>query len=111
MLPPATLATYMVSAERAVDFTGGYQSETWSPIWAEAYCDWRRLAFYEDIDPPSSVIGDLVREAGAAGLLYRSARDSSEVCLVLYPELGHLFSASVHDPEGKLPRDDKSWRG
>jgi hypothetical protein len=82
----------------------------WSAIWAEAYCDWKRLAFYEDIDPPSWVIGDLVREAGAAGLLYRSLRDSSQVCLVLYPELAHLFIAPVHDPDGRLPRNAESWR-
>jgi len=93
-----------------VDFTSGYQSDAWSPIWVEATCDWKRLAFYQDIDPPSWVIGDLVREAGAAGLLYRSACDSSQVCLVLYPELAHLFSAPVHDAEGRLPRDDTSWR-
>jgi RES domain-containing protein len=73
LLKPATLATYLVSAERVVDFTGGYQTETWSPIWAEAYCEWKRLAYYEDVDPPSWSIGDLVREAGAAGLLPRDA--------------------------------------
>jgi hypothetical protein len=110
LLKPATLATYLVSAERVVDFTGGYQTETWSPIWAEAYCEWKRLAYYEDVDPPSWSIGDLVRETGAAGLLYRSVRDSSQVCLVLYPELVHLFAAPVHDPDGLLPRDAESWR-
>lgn len=110
LLPPATLATYLVSAERVVDFTGGYLTETWSSVWAEAYCEWKRLAFYEDVDPPSWSIGDLVREAGAAGLLYRSVRDASQVCLVLYPELAHLFSAPVHDPDGRLPRNAESWR-
>lgn len=44
LLPRATLATFLVSAERVVDFTGGYQAETWSAIWAEAHCDWKRLA-------------------------------------------------------------------
>lgn len=110
LLPPATLATYLVSADRVVDFTGGYQAASWSPIWAEAYCEWKRLAFYEQIDPPSWVIGDLVRDSGAAGLLYRSVRDPSQVCLVLYPALAHLFAATVHDPDGELPRTAESWR-
>jgi RES domain-containing protein len=33
LLPPATLATYQVTAEAVVDFTGGYNAEHWSPIW------------------------------------------------------------------------------
>ena len=108
-MPPATLATFLVTAERVVDFTGGYDPQHWSPIWAEAYCDWKHLNNFLDVEPPSWVIGDLVREAGAAGLLYRSARDPSEVCLVLYPELGHTFTAPVHDPNGLLPRNRDSW--
>jgi len=65
LLPPATLATYLVTAEKVVDFSGGYTPERWSALWAEAYCNWQGLAFLENVEPPSWGIGDLVRAASA----------------------------------------------
>jgi RES domain-containing protein len=109
LLSPATLATYLVTAERVVDFSGGYTPEHWSPLWAEAYCNWKALAFLEDVEPPSWAIGDLVRADSVAGILYRSARDSAQRCLVFYPEFEDKFTAPVYDPEGKLPRNADSW--
>jgi hypothetical protein len=47
---------------------------------AEAY--WRERT----ASLPSWVTGDLVRQAGYAELLYRSARDPQHLCLVLYSE-------------------------
>jgi hypothetical protein len=111
LLPPATLATYLVTADPIVDFSGGYNADEWSPLWAEAYCNGKGLAFLEDIEPPSWAIGDLVRAAGYAGILYRSARDPSQRCLVLYPERADKFSAPVHDPDRRLPRNADSWNG
>ena len=110
LLPPATVATYQVTAEAVVDFTGGYNAEHWSPIWAEAYGNWKGMAFLENVEPPSWVIGDLVREAGYPGILYRSTRDPAYPCLVLFPELAEKFKAPVYDPEGRLPRNTESWR-
>jgi RES domain-containing protein len=110
LLPPATVATYQVTAEAVVDFTGGHNAEHWSPIWAEAYCHWKGLAFLENVEPPSWVVGDLVREAGHAGILYRSARNQAFTCLVLFPEMSDRFKAPVYDPEGRLPRNSESWR-
>jgi hypothetical protein len=60
LLLPATLATYLVTADSVVDFTGGYTTENWTPIWIEAYSNWKQMAFLEKIEPPSWVIGDLV---------------------------------------------------
>jgi RES domain-containing protein len=110
LLPPSTLATYRVTAESVVDFSAGYTVEQWSPIWAEAYCNWKGMAFLEAIEPPSWVIGDLVRQAGHAGILYRSARDPQHLCLVLYPEMSHRYQAPVYDPDRLLPRNAESWR-
>ena len=36
LLPPATVATYQVTAEVMVDFSGGHDAEPWSPIWVES---------------------------------------------------------------------------
>jgi RES domain-containing protein len=109
LLPPATLGTYLVTADQVVDFSGWYNPEQWSPLWAEAYCNWKGLAFLEGIEPPSWAIGDLVRAAGYGGILYRSARVPSHRCLVLYPEFADTFTAPVHDPDRQLPRNADSW--
>ena len=102
---------FHVSAHAVVDFSGGYVQGAWDQIWAEAHCNWKSMAFLEEIEPPSWVIGDLVREAGYPGILYRSARHSEGVCLVLFPEMAAKtgFRAIVHDPERRLPQDAASW--
>jgi hypothetical protein len=61
------VASYAVTVPQVIDFTGGYTAEQWSDIWNEAYCNWKELAFFDRVEPPSWVIGDLVRESGAAG--------------------------------------------
>jgi RES domain-containing protein len=109
LLPPATVVTYRVTAEAIVDFSGGYEPERWSPIWSEAYCNWKGLAFLENVEPPSWVVGDLVRDAGQPGILYRSVRSAEHLCLVLFPMLAERFRAPVHDPDGRLPKNSDSW--
>jgi hypothetical protein len=109
-LPPATVVTYRVTAQAVVDFTGGYHAERWSPIWAEAYGNWKGMAFLENVEPPSWVIGDLVRQAGYPGILYACARDPAHRCLVLFPDLADRFRAPAYDPEGRLPRNSQSWK-
>lgn len=59
LLPPATIVAFLVSAHAVVDFSGGYVQGAWNQIWAEAYCNWKSMAFLEAIEPPSWVIGDL----------------------------------------------------
>ena len=110
LLPPATVVTYRVTAQAVVNFTGGYQEERWSPIWAEAYGNWKGMAFLENVEPPSWVIGDLVRQAGYPGILYACARDPAHRCLVLFPDLADRFRAPAYDPEGRLPRNAQSWK-
>jgi hypothetical protein len=109
---PATLITFLVTAKNVVDFTGGYNPEQWQEIWAEAGCNWKNLAYLQGIEPPSWVIGDIVRKAGRPGILYRSFRDPSGVCLVLFPDMAAAteFKAPAHDPDQRLPRDRVSWR-
>ena len=112
LLPPATLVTFLVTASRIVDFSGGHDPAHWTPIWAEAHGNWKGMAFLEGVEPPSWVIGDLVREAGHSGILYRSTRHAGGVCLVLFPDVQSQsgFIARAHDPAHALPRDDASWK-
>lgn len=44
LLPPGTLVSYEVSVSSIVDFTRGYQSGSWNPLWEDFYCDWRSLS-------------------------------------------------------------------
>lgn len=111
LLPPATVVTFLVTANPVVDFTRGYVPDRWTDIWAEALGNWKGPAFLDQVEPPTWVIGDLVREAGHAGILYPSTRHPGGICLVLYPEMAATtgFRAPVHDPGGLLPRDAASW--
>lgn len=112
LLPPATLVTFLVTAKNVVDFSGGYDSAHWTPIWAEAHGNWKGMAFLEGVEPPSWVIGDIVRDAGYPGILYRSARHRDGVCLVLFPDVQQHsgFMAPAHDPTDTLPKNDSSWQ-
>jgi hypothetical protein len=53
---------------------------------------------------------DLVRAESIAGILYRSTRDATQRCLVLFPEFAGQFTAAVYDPDGMLPQNADSWR-
>ena len=112
LLPPATLVTFLVTATDVVDFTGGYEPAHWTPIWAEALGNWKGMAFLEGVEPPSWVVGDIVRDDGYPGILYRSARQTDGVCLVLFlgVQLQSRYRATARDPTGALPRDASSWR-
>lgn len=112
LLRPATLVTFLVTAKNVVDFSGGYDAAHWTPIWAEAHSNWKGMALLEGVEPPSWVIGDIVRDAGYPGILYRSARQRDGVCLVLFPDVQPQsgFTARPHDPRRSLPRDDSSWK-
>jgi len=111
LLPPGTLVTFLVGPLLVVDFSAGFESGRWEPIWADHGCNWRRIAFEERRDPPSWVLGDLAVGAGAAGIAFPSAAHPGGINLV-------LFNSSrlpprmlrVHDPDGRLPDDARSWR-
>lgn len=112
LLPPATLVTFLVTAQNVVDFTGGYDPAHWTPIWAEARCNWKGMAFLDGDEPPSWIIGDIVRDVGHPGILYRSARHAGGNCLVVFSDVQPAsgFVARAHDPGNALPQDDSSWK-
>jgi RES domain-containing protein len=110
LLPPGTLVSYRVSAAPILDFTQGYRSGTWPPLWESFFCDWRACWFGERIEPPSWVLGDEAIAAGAKGILFRSALTESGINLVLYVD--HLDAGDaieVIDPDHSLPRNQDSW--
>lgn len=109
-MPPGTLVSYQVTADPVVDFTAGYQSGVWSPLWEDFYCDWRGCWFNRRIEPPSWIIADEAVAAGAKGILFRSHLSAKGVNLVMYVnDLAPTDRLDVHDPQCSLPRDQSSW--
>ncbi|SAL81108.1 RES domain protein [Caballeronia choica] len=110
LMPPGTLVSYQLTVDPIVDFTGGYQSGKWPPLWEDFYCDWRGCWFNQRIEPPSWIIGDEVIATGAKAILFRSHLSPDGVNLVLYvDELGTADRLEVYDPQGALPRNQSSW--
>lgn len=93
------------------DFSGGYIAGQWDPLWEDWNCDWRQLAL-ERIEPPSWMLGDLAREAGAKGILFPSTKERGGINLVIFNEslLGPEDVLRHHDPRGDLPVNQDGWR-
>jgi RES domain-containing protein len=110
LMPPGTLATYLVTAPNVVDFSGGYNSTVWPDIFAHARCDWKWINRIEKKIPKSWLIGDDLIRSGYHGLLYPSVRDLGGTNLVIFCcNLDSTCEISVHDPDGQLPHDRSSW--
>lgn len=111
LMPPATVAAYIVTLARVVDLSAGYQVGDWGLEWEDWSCDWRSLAFDLNIEPPSWVLGDLVRATGASGVLFPSLKRvvSDALNLAIYTSAVAADAVTVHDPEGTLPQNQDSW--
>lgn len=105
-LPPFTMVTYRAKLPPLVDVR--LLDGQWDPLWNDWDEDWRTL-LVNGIEPPSWVLGDLVRRAGLPGILFPSAAVAGGLNLVLF--LGSLAVdgvLSIQD-DGRLPRDGRSW--
>lgn len=108
--PPATLAAYLVSLDQVVDFSAGFDPASWPAEWKGWDCLWRQIARIDGKIPPSWRLGDVLIEAGYRGLLFPSLRDAGGTNLVVFnANLMKDDSVVVHDPEGRLPRNQSSW--
>lgn len=108
--PPATLAAFVVDVAEVVDISGGYDPTVWSPDWAQWDCAWKQIARIDKRAPPSWKLADAVITAGRRGILFTSLRAPGGTNLVLYPaNLTATDKITVHDPDGRLPRDQSSW--
>ena len=84
-------------------------TDQWGWLWADFYCDWRKMHFNENIEPPSWIIGDQVLAAGGKGILFIS-RLTGRANMVIYTD--YLTSADKilpHDPNNSLPKNQNSW--
>ncbi|HJS04486.1 MAG TPA: RES family NAD+ phosphorylase [Variovorax sp.] len=110
LLPPGTIVSYDVALQPVVDFTGGYVPGQWDPLWEDFFCDWRKLAIADCVEPPSWVLSDLVLDAGAKGVLFPSVAHPGGINLVIYSaSVAPSDTLKVNDPGGDLPVDQSSW--
>lgn len=111
LIPPGTLVAYRVALSRFVDFRAAYAPGVWDELWADWCCEWRRQSLYEQIEPPSWLLGDMAIECGAKGILFPSTRHAGGSNLVVYPQrLDGGDELSAYDPRGDLPVNQQSWR-
>lgn len=102
---------YRVALSRVVDFAAGYIRGVWDELWSNWDCEWRKQVLYEQIEPPSWLLGDLAIERGATGVLFPSTRQAGGTNLVVYSRrLQEGDELSAYDPRGNLPLDQESWR-
>ncbi|WP_020654092.1 RES family NAD+ phosphorylase [Massilia niastensis] len=108
LMPPGLMVSYTLNLGPLVDLRDGVDAD-WDPLWHDFYCDWRALHFDKDVEPPSWVLGDIAMAAGAKGILFPSVLVPG-VNLVLYTELLDADDRlDVYDPDGGLPRNQRSW--
>ena len=107
---PATLAAYNINLEDVIDLSAGYDPAVWNEKWAGWNCDWRWIARIEHRTPPSWTLADDAVKSGAAALLFPSTHDSEGTNLVVFTaNLTVEDLLVVHDPDGMLPKDQRSW--
>jgi RES domain-containing protein len=110
LVPPATLAAYPLDLAEVADFSAGFEAAHWPPEWADWSCDWRYIARIERRAPPSWRLGDYVIRSGCRGLLFPSIRHLGGINLVVFnANLTPADRLTVHDPDSRLPRDQRSW--
>jgi RES domain-containing protein len=111
LMPPGTLVTYRIALSQVVDFQKGYVRGEWDELWADWHCEWRKLALYEEIEPPSWLLGDIAIECGSKGILFPSTRHAGGSNVVVFTQqLDERDELSTYDPHGDLPRNQDSWR-
>ncbi|TQK03150.1 RES family NAD+ phosphorylase [Herbaspirillum sp. SJZ107] len=108
LMPPGLMVTYLLGLGPLVDLRDGVDA-AWDPLWNDFYCDWRALYFDKGVEPPSWVMGDIAMASGTKGIVFPSVLVAG-INLVLYTELLDANDRlSVYDPDGGLPRNQRSW--
>ena len=110
-LSPCTMCSYTVTLRRLVDLRQLHQGDSWDELWHDWREDWRHLKFDLHIEPPTWVLGDMVLAQGHAGILFPSQANDGGTNVVVYVDrLKDGNSVVVNDPDGRLPRDQSSWK-
>jgi len=102
LVPPATLASYILSVDGVVDLSGGYDPAQWADGWAEWDCSWRRMLRIDKVTPPSWILADQVISAGHKGILFPSPAQRDRVLLGLGVSHPHAIGDAWQKPLAKM---------
>lgn len=105
-LPPFTMVTFRANLAPLVDLR--LLDDDWDALWFDWKEDWRKLVV-NGIEPPSWVLGDMVRTAGYPGLVFPSMARPGGLNIVLFTDRLPPSSALLVLDDGRLPRDGRSW--
>jgi RES domain-containing protein len=111
-IDPCILCAYAVDCDDLVDLTDAAEREAHGIREADMACAWA-ICLAEGQRPPSWAIHDQLRAKGMVGIVvpsYAPGADETDRNLVLWDwseDPPHRIT--VHDPAGRLPRDQQSW--
>ncbi len=109
-LPPFTMATFSADLPPLVDLSA-FGSGEWDPLWTDWNTPWREMLLNGIAEPPSWVLADMVRDAGVAGIRFPSMVAPGGFNVALFLDcLSIRDIMRLQDPDGRMPRDDSSWR-
>ena len=111
-IPPMTLCEYEVDCEPVADLRDEQGRERLNVTMTALACPWKALML--DGKPvPSQGVAERLEREGFAGMLVPSffhGASASDANLVLWRWGDRLPTlVTVHDPDRRLPRDQRSW--
>jgi len=102
-LPPGTICTFFVRGLRVADFSTGFDSERWPPLWADFTVDWRTEWFGKNNEPPTWYMADDAVASGLDGILFPSQAYPGGTNLVVYRSSSRpAAQLRVYDPNNAL---------
>lgn len=111
-LDPLTLVSYEVDCEDIADLTAPGERSHLHVSPADLACAWTLLA-YDGKAVPSWTVADKLVKAGHAGIRVRCfapGATEADVNLVLWRwGVSRPHRVAVHDPDRRLPRNQRSW--
>lgn len=105
-LPPFTMVTYRANLPPLVDVR--LLDDEWDALWLDWKEDWRML-LVNGVEPPSWVLGDMVRAAGYPGIIFPSLASDGGVNIALIADVLSPADVLMVMDDGRLPRDGRSW--
>jgi RES domain-containing protein len=111
-LEPLTICSYEVDVDDIVDLRTDADRKSIGVDWADMACAWE-LEMSNGLEPASWRIAKELIAKQSAGILvpsFAKGAGPSTHNLVLWnwgPDLPHRVN--VHDPSGRLPKDQLSW--
>jgi RES domain-containing protein len=110
---PMLICSYEVDCEAVEDLRDVATCKRLGVAADDLSCGWLSLAASGD-DPPTWALARRLIADGVAGIVtpsFAPGANPSDANLVLWrwgPDLPH--QVRVHDPDGRLPQNDRSWR-